>query len=63
MQAYLKYVMYRDKPEKILEVGTATGFSALLMSEYAPQAHITTIENYDKRIYYGRIPEFKLKKR
>lgn len=50
MQAYLKYVMYRDKPEKILEVGTATGFSALLMSEYAPQAHITTIENYDKRI-------------
>ncbi len=33
-----------------MEVGTATGFSALLMSEYAPQAHITTIENYDKRI-------------
>ncbi len=50
MQAFLKYMMYRCKPERILEVGTAIGFSALLMSEYAPQAHITTIENYDKRI-------------
>lgn len=36
---------------KILEVGTAIGFSALLMSEYAPDGcHITTIEKYDKRI-------------
>ena len=36
---------------KILEVGTAIGFSALLMSEYAPQGcHITTIEKYEKRI-------------
>ncbi len=50
MQAFLKYMMYRCKPERILEVGTAIGFSALLMSEYASQAHITTIENYDKRI-------------
>jgi predicted O-methyltransferase YrrM len=36
---------------KILEVGTAIGFSALLMSEYAPKGcHITTIEKYEKRI-------------
>ena len=33
-----------------MEVGTAIGFSALLMSEYAPDAQITTIEKYEKRI-------------
>ncbi len=50
MQAFLKYMMYQCRPKRILEVGTAVGFSALLMSEYATQADITTIENYDKRI-------------
>ena len=40
-----------NKPRQILEVGTAIGFSALLMSEYMPEnGHITTIENYAKRI-------------
>lgn len=40
---------------KILEVGTAIGFSALLMSEYAPEGcHITTIEKYEKRIPLAR---------
>ena len=39
----------------ILEVGTAVGFSALVMSEYAPAGcKITTIENYDKRIPIAR---------
>lgn len=39
------------QPERILEVGTAIGFSALLMSEYAPKGcRITTIEKYEKRI-------------
>ena len=42
------------KPNNILEVGAAVGFSALLMSEYAPEAHITTIENYEKRIPIAR---------
>ena len=40
-----------NKPKQILEVGTAIGFSALLMSEFAPEdCHITTIEKYEKRI-------------
>ena len=40
-----------NKPKQILEVGTAIGFSALLMAEFAPEdCHITTIEKYDKRI-------------
>ena len=42
------------KPKKILEVGTAVGFSALLMSEYAPQASITTIEKFEQRIIQAK---------
>ena len=54
MQAFLKFMMRLCKPRKILEGGTAVGFSSLLMSEYAPEAHITTIENYEKRIPIAR---------
>lgn len=55
MQAFLKYMMRTHKPMKILEVGTAIGFSALLMSEYAPEGcKITTIENYEPRISIAR---------
>ena len=44
-----------QKPMNILEVGTAIGFSALVMSEYAPKgSHITTIEKYEKRIPIAR---------
>lgn len=51
MQSLLKFLLAYAKPKKILEVGTAIGFSALLMSEYAPaDCHITTIEKYEKRI-------------
>ena len=36
-------------------MGTAVGFSAILMSEYMPEGgHITTIENYEKRIPIAR---------
>ena len=51
MQSLLKFLLKFTKPKSILEVGTAIGFSALLMSEYAPEdCHITTIEKYEKRI-------------
>lgn len=51
MQGFLKFMMAVRKPERILEVGTATGFSALLMAENTPDAtEITTIEKYEKRI-------------
>ena len=50
-QSLLHFLLELTKPMKILEVGTAVGFSALLMSEYAPEGcHITTIEKYEKRI-------------
>ena len=55
MQSFLRTLLMLKKPVHILEVGTAVGFSALLMSEYAPEeCRITTIENYEKRIPIAR---------
>ena len=55
VQNLLKFLLALSKPKSILEVGTAIGFSALLMSEYAPEdCHITTIEKYEKRIPVAR---------
>lgn len=55
MQGFLKFLLAMKRPEAILEVGTAIGFSALLMKEYAPEnCHITTIEKYEKRIPLAR---------
>lgn len=55
MQSFLKVLLTIQKPMRILEVGTAVGFSTLLMSEYAPAGcEITTIENYEKRIPIAR---------
>lgn len=55
MQTFLKRFLQWRKPARILEVGTAVGFSAILMAEYDPvKAQITTIENYEKRIPIAR---------
>lgn len=54
-QSFLKVMMLMNRPAKVLEVGTAVGFSAILMSEYLPEgSRITTIENYEKRIPIAR---------
>ena len=51
----LKVLLALTKPHSILEVGTAVGYSSILMSENMPEnCHITTIENYDKRIPVAR---------
>lgn len=55
MQSLLKFLLALSKPRNILEIGTAIGFSALLMSEYGPEdCRITTIEKYEKRIPVAR---------
>lgn len=55
MQSFLKMLLSIKKPSHILEVGTAVGFSALLMAEYNPvPCQITTIENYEKRILVAK---------
>ena len=54
-QSFLKVVLMMKQPSRILEIGTAIGFSALLMSEYMPKdGRITTIEKYEKRIPIAR---------
>ena len=55
MQSFLKFLLAMKKPARILEVGTAVGFSAILMAEYDPvPCQIKTIENYEKRIPIAR---------
>ncbi|RHP33264.1 O-methyltransferase [Lachnotalea sp. AF33-28] len=47
----LRTLVALKRPENILEVGTAIGYSALLMSGAMPDGcTITTIEKYEKRI-------------
>lgn len=54
-QNCLKLLLALQKPKRILEVGTAVGFSAILMKTYNPvECTVTTIENYDKRIPIAR---------
>lgn len=53
--AFLKTLVAAVRPMQILEVGTAVGYSALLMAQAMPEgAHITTIEKYEPRILSAR---------
>lgn len=50
-QSLLRFLMRNNKPKRVLEVGTAVGFSALLMREHLKEdARITTIERNQGRI-------------
>ncbi|SKB57297.1 Predicted O-methyltransferase YrrM [Lachnospiraceae bacterium] len=54
-QALLKFLINSFHPVNILEIGAAVGFSSILMAvEAGEDAHITTIENYEKRIPIAR---------
>ncbi len=51
MQSLMRFLLQLHRPARILEVGTAIGFSAIFMAEYGSEdSHITTIEKYEKRI-------------
>lgn len=55
MQSFLRTLLALKRPMRILEVGTAVGFSALLFCQYGPAGcHVTTIEKYEKRIPIAR---------
>ncbi len=50
-QSLLRFLITLLKPLKILEVGTAVGFSSIFMSEYMPkEGKIVTIEKMPERI-------------
>ncbi len=47
----IKVMILTKKPKRILEIGTAVGFSSIYMSQYiGEEGHITTIEKYEPRI-------------
>ncbi|MBE5923162.1 MAG: O-methyltransferase [Lachnospiraceae bacterium] len=53
---FIKTLLEMNKPNSVLEVGTAVGYSAIFMSKYLPkEAHITTIENWEPRIAQAKI--------
>lgn len=55
MQSFLKVLLAIHRPLRVLEVGTAVGFSALLFCEYGPEnMQVTSIEKYEKRIPIAR---------
>ncbi len=55
MESFLRVMLTVKQPVNVLELGCAIGYSAILMSEYLPEGgHITTIENYDKRIVQAK---------
>ena len=56
MESFLRVMLTVKQPLNVLELGCAVGYSAILMSEYLPEGgHITTIDNYEKRIQQAKI--------
>ncbi len=61
--ALLKTVVTMQQPRNILEVGTAVGYSTLIMEQAVPNdCHITTIEKYEPRIKEAKNNFIKSKK-
>ena len=55
MQSLLAFLLKERNPRNILEIGTAIGFSTLLIEYYAPcDAKITTIEKVEMRLKHAR---------
>jgi predicted O-methyltransferase YrrM len=55
MQGFMRTLLCMKRPRRILEIGTAVGFSALFMAEYTGEGTaIVTIENYEKRVIKAR---------
>lgn len=53
---WIKTMLLVKQPLKVLEVGTAVGFSSIYMSRFLPEGgHITTIEKWEPRIEKARI--------
>lgn len=48
--AYFRLLLQSLKPQNILEIGTAIGFSALLMAENSPAAKVTTIDRNEEMV-------------
>lgn len=49
LQRFLAFLLASLRPERILEIGTAVGFSAIFMAKCCETAEIVTIENSEER--------------
>ena len=52
--AFFRLFLQTMQPKSILEIGTAIGFSALLMAEQVPDARITTIDRNEEMIGFAK---------
>ena len=52
--AFFSLFLQTMQPKSILEIGTAIGFSALLMAEQVPDARITTIDRNEEMIGFAK---------
>ncbi len=52
--AFFRFFLQALKPQKILEVGTAIGFSALMMAEALPEAEVVTIDRNPEMIQLAK---------
>ena len=50
-ESFIKVLLGISRPQSILEIGTAIGYSAIFMAKNTDRAtHITTVENFEERI-------------
>lgn len=52
--SFFRLFLQTMQPKSILEIGTAIGFSALLMAEQVPDARITTIDRNEEMIGFAK---------
>ena len=51
----IKNILEKENPKRILEIGTAVGYSASMFAKYAPNAIIDTIELNEERYNEAKI--------
>ncbi|MBR3697426.1 MAG: O-methyltransferase [Clostridia bacterium] len=50
----IKKILINNNPKRILEIGTAVGYSAIQFAKYAPEAIIDSIELNEQRYYEAK---------
>lgn len=53
--AFLRQIVHLCKPRRILEIGTAIGYSGILMLKAAPMAKLYTVESDEERVATAKL--------
>ena len=51
---FLEFLVMLKKPKRILEIGTAIGYSSIIMNRAYPDSNITTIEIDEKNFFKSK---------